>query len=161
MLADSLAEFLGNALGNAVVGNAFPGSVFPGDASLESVSLGSPLAASTAGWVFIALIAASVALPGCLVALARRRLPPSRRGPIPLEPLAFGASPRVRRSPRHPVGLHRSLLTSVFVLALGLVLICFAAAIHRLGVAGIAVTILFAGPTLVVALHARRRSLDS
>jgi uncharacterized membrane-anchored protein YitT (DUF2179 family) len=52
-------------------------------------------------------------------------------------------------------------LTSVFVLALGLVLICFAAAIRSLGVTGTALATLFAGPTLIVALHARRRSLDS
>jgi len=117
---------------------------------------------SSTGWIVSLVLIGTVAiLPGCLARFARRLLPPDRRARIPLEPLAFGISPRVRRSPRHAVALHRPLITSVFVLALGLLLIPFAAAIRSVGVEGLLVAILFAGPALLVALHAKTRGRDS
>ena len=110
------------------------------------------------GWlIFVALFGTSAALPSLLAGVVRRLLPAERRDPTPLEPLAFGCSPKTRRAPRHAVALHRSLLTSSFVAALGLVLIPFAAAIRSLTVEGVLVAIVFVSPTLLVALHARRR----
>lgn len=88
----------------------------------------------------------------------RRSLPPAPRLDAVLEPLAFGVSPRVRRAPRHAVSLHRALMTNGLVIGLGLVWLLFAATGRELGVGGLVTAVLFGAPTVLVALHARRRS---
>ena len=119
--------------------------------------LADSLATSTGWLTFVAVVGASVALPSLVARICRRFLPPDRRDPTPLEPLAFGSSPKTRRAPRHAMVLYPSLITSSFVIALGLVLIPFAAAIRRVGLEGVLVAIAFAAPALLVALHAKRR----
>lgn len=114
------------------------------------------------GWlVFLLLVAGVGAAPAAASALLRRWLPPRSRPDArlqtPIEPVAFGLSPRVRRAPRHAVSPHRALVTSVLGIGLGLVLVPFAAAGRSVGLDGLLVAFLFAAPTLLVALHARRR----
>ncbi|MBW2423918.1 MAG: hypothetical protein JRG86_06705 [Deltaproteobacteria bacterium] len=120
--------------------------------------LADSLAASTGWLLFVVLFLIGASLPTLLARLLRLRLPAEQRGPCELAPQAFGSSERTRRSPRHAVGLHRSLLTSGFAICLGLVLISFVAAAPRLGVSGLALAFAFVSPALLVALHARRRS---
>jgi hypothetical protein len=118
--------------------------------------------AATTGWlIFVALVGVVAAAPSWIAAWLRRGLPPEERSPARLERLAFGESPRVRRSPRHAVELHRVLLASGFLIALGLVLMVFMAGLRRLDVGALLVAILFVLPTGLVVLHARRRSSRS
>jgi len=120
--------------------------------------LADSLAASTGWLIFVVLFLVGAYFPALLARLLRLRLPAERRRPSEIAPQSFGGSERTRRSPRHAVGLHRSLLTSGFAISLGLVLIPFVAAAPRLGVAGLALAFAFVSPALLVALHARRRS---
>jgi len=145
MLADSL-DTLG-ALG-ALDALGTLGAPVAGTPSLAGLAI---------GWLLLLFILASASVwPALLAAILRRRLPPDPRLETALEPVAFGHSPRVLRAPRHAVSLHRSLVTSVCVIGLGLVLIAWAAASRSLGLGGLVVAILFVLPTLLVALHARR-----
>jgi hypothetical protein len=120
--------------------------------------LADSLAASTGWLVFVVLFLLGASFPTLLARLLRLRLPAERRRTSELSPQSFGGSERTRRSPRHAVGLHRSLLTSGFAISLGLVLVPFVAAAPRLGVAGLTLAFAFVSPALLVALHARRRS---
>lgn len=117
------------------------------------------LAGLAIGWLLLLFVVACASVwPAVLAAILRRRLPPDPRLETALEPVAFGRSPRVLRAPRHAVSSHRSLVTSVCAISLGLVLIAWAVASRSLGSGGLVVAILFVLPTLLVALHARRRA---
>ena len=109
--------------------------------------------------VTIVLLAAA-AVPWAAAGL-RRGLPGARREPIPLEPVAFGDSPFARRSPRHAVRLHRTVVTSGFVAVLSLVVLTGIAALRTLGAPGLQVAVALVLPVLLVALHARQRSRAS
>ena len=139
--------------------------------ALDLAALGAPIPATAAtaatpdlaglatGWLLLLFIVGSAsAFPGVLAAILRRRQSRDSRLETPLEPVAFGHSPRALRAPRHAISSHRSLMTSVCVIGLGLVLITYAAASRLLGSGGLVAAILFALPTLLVALHARRRA---
>ena len=132
----------------------------PAAASTGAATQANGLAAFWAWLVFTALlVAASSAVP-FLARCLRRRLPAVRRAPIPLEPVVFGHSPKARRSPRHAVRPHRTVMTTGFIAVLSLVVLTGIAALQTLGVAGLQVAIGLALPTLLVALHARQRNLQ-
>jgi hypothetical protein len=130
--------------------------------SLSSASTLTPTVAPAGvrAWLVLVLlvVASALALP-LLAAILRRRLPRSPRDAEPLEPVAFGRSPKSRRSPRHAVSLHRTLMTTGFLAVLSLVVLTGVAALGSLGAAGFQIAIGLALPTLLVALHARQRSL--
>jgi hypothetical protein len=113
---------------------------------------------SAVAWlVFVFLMLTSVgALPIAARAI-RKRLPPVHREPIALEPVSFGDSPRARRSPRHAIRAHRTLLTTFLLSLLALVLLPGIASLRAVGPAGLEVAIALVLPTLLVAFHARRR----
>ena len=92
----------------------------------------------------------------------RLRLParPHRENPAAREPIVFGGSQKARRSPRHAVLLHRGLMGSVFMALIALSLVPAAASLRELGTSVIPTALAFVLPTLLVTLHARRRSLD-
>ena len=152
MLADSPDAILGlKAFDLTALGAPIP--------AIAATAPTPDLAGLATGWLLLLFILGSAsALPSVLAAILRRRLPPDPRLETTLEPVAFGHSPRVLRAPRHAVSSHRSLVTNVSVIALGLVLMAYAAASRSLGSGGLIVAILFTLPTLLVALHARRRT---
>ena len=78
---------------------------------------------------------------------------------IPLEPVRFGISQETRRSPRHAVLLHRTLLTTALIAVLGCFLLPGIVAIRGLGVSGLQVTIGLVLPTRLGAFHARQRTV--
>lgn len=160
MLADSLAAVGLAALGLTALDGpllAMP-PIQPIPAILATPNPAS-LAGGATGWLVLLFIVASASVwPAVLAAILRRRLSPDPRLERTLDPVAFGHSPRVLRAPRHAVSAHRSLVTSVCVIGLGLVLMAWAAASRSLGSGGLVVAILFVLPTLLVALHARRRT---
>jgi len=115
---------------------------------------------SVMAWlVFVALLLASGGAIAILARVLRRRLPAERRELIFLEPVSYGDSPRTRRSPRHAIRAHRTLVMTLHMALLALVLLPGLAALRSLGVAGLEVAILFVLPALLVAFHARRRNL--
>ena len=124
----------------------------------ESLSMSG--SSSLLAWlVFVALVVASAAVIPLAAWVLRRGLPPTRRDSIPLEPVRFGISQKTRRSPRHAVLLHRTLLTTALIAVLGCFLLPGIVAIRGLGVSGLQVTIGLVLPTLLVALHARQRTV--
>lgn len=120
--------------------------------------LAESLVSSSAAPIFVALIVAGAAFGPLLASWVRRGLPAARRDPIPLEPARFGVSPKLRRSPRHAVLHHRTLLTTFFTSLLALLMIPCVTALRALGVSGLEVAVGFVLPTLLVGLHTRRRS---
>jgi hypothetical protein len=108
--------------------------------------------------VFVALVVASAAAIPLGAWVLRRRLPLARRDSIPLEPVVFGISAKTRRSPRHAVLQHRTLMTTTLIAVLTLFLLPGIIAIRGLGVSGLQVAIGLVLPTLLVALHARQRN---
>ena len=119
----------------------------------------SPFISSPLAWlVFVTLVVASAAAIPCLAWVVRRQLPLARRVPIPLEPIVFGFSPKARRSPRHAVLQHRSLMATAFIAVLALFLLPGIAAVRGLGVVGLQAAIGLVLPTLLVVLHARQRN---
>jgi hypothetical protein len=90
----------------------------------------------------------------------RSGLAERRRASRVLEPVAFGPSPRVRRSPRHAVLRHRGLLASFFTALVALALLPAAIGLGALGRPLIPIALAFAMPALLVTLHARRRGQD-
>lgn len=123
----------------------------------ESLSL-SNFSSLTAWLFFIVLLMASAAAVPLIAWFLRRRLPAPRRVSIPLEPVAFGSSPKSQRSPRHAVLQHRTLMTAAFIAVLALFLLPGIVAIRVLGVPGLQVAIALVLPTILVALHARQRN---
>jgi NADH:ubiquinone oxidoreductase subunit 3 (subunit A) len=123
----------------------------------ESLSISG--SSSLPAWlVFVALVVASAAAIPLGAWVLGRRLPPAKRASISLEPVVFGISQKSRRSPRHAVLLHRTLMTMAFVAVLTLFLLPGIVAIRELGVSGLQVAIGLVLPTLLVALHARQRN---
>jgi hypothetical protein len=93
--------------------------------------LAEPLSSSAVGFLaFVVLLLASVAAVPLAARGIRHFLPASRRPPIPVEPVRFGSSQMTRRSPRHAVLLHRSLLTTAFIVLIALFLIPCAAVLR-------------------------------
>ncbi len=109
-------------------------------------------------WLVFVVLAglATAALPG-LAALLRRRLPARPGTRVALEPVTFGDSQKLRRSPRHAVRLHRTLVTSVLVCALAILILPGILVLRTLGISGLQVAIGLVLPTFVVALYSRRR----
>ena len=119
----------------------------------------SPFSSSLLAWsVFVVLVVVSAAAIPFVAWLLQRRLPLARRVPIPLEAVVFGISEQARRSPRHAVLQHRTLLTTAFIAVLAIFLLPGIAALRGLGVPGLQVAIGLVLPTLLIALHARQRN---
>lgn len=112
--------------------------------------------------IFLGVILVSLLVVPTLAWILRACLPD--RAPVSscraIEPIAFGVSQKARRSPRHAVLLHRGLMGSFFMAIVALALVPAATALGDLGPRMIPAALAFALPTLVVSLHARRRSLD-
>jgi hypothetical protein len=112
------------------------------------------------GWlVFVALVVAGASVLPLIAALMRRQLPDRQRNRREVPPLKLGQSPKTRRSPRHAVAAHRTFLTGTSMTAISLVLIPFVSALGILDVAGLLVAIAFVLPSLIVAMHSRRRDV--
>ena len=110
--------------------------------------------------LFLMAVLAGLFFVPALAALVRSQVP-LRPGAAPIvEPIAFGTSQKARRSPRHAVLLHRGLMGSFFMALIALAIVPAAASLSSLGVAAIPEALAFALPTLLVTLHARRRSSD-
>ncbi len=92
--------------------------------------------------------------------LVRRGLPAQARRPIVVEPIAFGHSPRAQRSPRQGVRLHRTLLASALLALPALVLLLGAGTLRRAGLDAVPAALALVLPSLLVTLHARRRSAN-
>lgn len=124
----------------------------------DSLSSTSQVSQSAPGWlVFAVLLATATAVIPCLAWALRRRLPVAARNPILLEPVDFGRSQLARRSPRHAVLLHRTLMLAAFIAVLAVVLLPAVAGLRARGAAGLELAIALVFPTLLVALHARQR----
>lgn len=110
------------------------------------------------GWLaFIGLVVVAAGGIPLLAALLRRRLPEPKRAPRALPSVTFGSSPRARRSPRHAIRAHRSLLTAVFLTLLALASLALASAIGRVSLRGLVIAIGFVLPALLVAFQGRKR----
>ena len=90
----------------------------------------------------------------------RKHLPVRRGVSEPLETLSFGSSQKGRRSPRHAILLHRGLIGAFFMALVALFLVPAAASLSLLGISAIPTALAFVLPTLLVTLHARRRSTE-
>ncbi len=111
------------------------------------------------GWLcFLGLLGLALAAIPLAAALVRRGLPAADRRRIPVEPIAFGHSPRAQGSPRHPVRMHRTLLAAAFLGVPALLLLLGAPAFRHQGMAALEGALALALPCLLVTLHARRRS---
>lgn len=120
-----------------------------------SMASGQPAAM---GWaVFVLLVGITVIGVPIVAARIRRGLPARARVPRTVTPMNFGSSQKVRRSPRHAVLLHRSLIVTLFLTLVVFLLVPGVLAIRALGVSGIQVGLALVLPTLLVTLHARRR----
>jgi hypothetical protein len=108
---------------------------------------------------FLAVLIGLLLVP-LLAMLLRRSLPVRPGREVTVEPIVFGGSQKARRSPRHAVLLHRGLMGSLFMALIALSLVPAAAALRELGTALVPAALAFALPTLLVTLHARRRSRD-
>lgn len=103
-------------------------------------------------------------LGGALVAIpaaawiVRRGLPTASRVRVPVEPIPFGHSPRAQRSPRQPVRLHRTLLATALLTLPALILLLGVGALRRDGIDALEGALALVLPSLLVTLHARRRS---
>ena len=114
--------------------------------------------ASAVGWVvFVLLIGIAVLGVPLAAALIRRGLPARARAKVAVAPMSFGSSQQVRRSPRHAVLLHRSLIVTLFIALVVFLLIPGVLAIRALGVSAIQTGLALVLPTLLVTLHARRQ----
>lgn len=109
-------------------------------------------------WLFVPIALLALALLPACAGLLRRGLLPRRRPVHPLESVSFGSSQKAHRSPRHAVLLHRGLVGSMFTALVALMLIPAAASLTALGGAAVPTAIVFVLPTLLVTLHARRKS---
>lgn len=130
------------------------------DGMMLAESLSNSGSSSLLAWlVFVALVVASTAAIPLGAWVLRRRLPPAQRDSIPLDPVVFGVSQKIRRSPRHAVLQHRTLMMTASIAVLTLFLLPGILAIRELGVSGLQVAISLVLPTLLVALHARQRNV--
>jgi len=109
---------------------------------------------------FLALLGlALVAIP-VVAGLVRRGLPAEARRRLDVEPIAFGHSPRAQRSPRQPVRMHRTLLATAFLALPALLLLLGVGALRREGIGALEGALALVLPSLLVTLHARRRSAN-
>jgi hypothetical protein len=107
---------------------------------------------------FVVLLGlALVAIP-LAAAIVRRGLPDALRQSVVLEPVRFGDSPRVQRSPRQPVRMHRTLLATALLALPALILLLGVGVLRHEGVAAVERALALVLPVLLVTLHARRRS---
>ena len=105
----------------------------------------------------LSIAAAMIAVPAC--AAGFRRALPSRSGaPRVLEPVRFGRSRKTRFAGPHAVRAHRRLITGFFGAVLGINILAAAAALLGTGAGLISGALTFVLPTLLVSLHAARRS---
>lgn len=118
----------------------------------------SPVAGALAWLCLLGLLGAALVAIPVAAAIARRGLSAAARGRLTVEPIAFGHSPRVQRSPRQPVRLHRTLLATAFLALPALVLLLGVSALRRDGIAALEGALALVLPILLVTLHARRRS---
>ena len=118
-----------------------------------------PLFAGSGGGLFVGLLIAGVVGLPLLASVIRRLVPDRRMAARAVEPISFGDSQKSSRSPRHAVLLHRGLVGAFFMALLALLLIPAVASLMDLGPAAIPAAIAFVLPTLLVTIHARRRSL--
>jgi hypothetical protein len=110
------------------------------------------------GWLaFVSLVIVGASIVPLVASFLRRRLPERRNLPGRVSPLRLGQSQKTRRSPRHAVAAHRTFLAGTTMTGISLVLIPFVGALSELDVSGLLVAFAFAAPSLVVALHSRRR----
>jgi hypothetical protein len=126
--------------------------------SAATVSAAAASATALAWFVFLSLVLASAAAIPLFASILRSRLPAARRERVLLEPVVFGTSQKPRRSPRHAVLQHRTVMTTGFIAVLALLVVCGIVALRELGVSGLQVAIGLVLPTLLVALHARQRN---
>ncbi len=126
----------------------------------ESLSMSVPAASSSVHvwWIFVVLVVGTLGAIPFAAWIVRRGLPVERRVAVRVEPVVFGTSQKTRRSPRHAVLQHRSLVLSIFAAVLVLFLLPGIVALRVLGVPGLQVAISLVVPTLMVALHARQRN---
>jgi hypothetical protein len=131
------------------------------DPQANPVVLAPPAPAAEIGlaWLcFVVLLAlAFVAIPALALAV-RARLPRPLRAPVVLAPASFGHSPKVQRSPRHPVRMHRTLLATALLTLPALLLLLGVGALRREGIGVVEGALALTLPILCVTLHARRRS---
>ena len=110
------------------------------------------------GWLaFVSLVMVGASVVPLVANILRRRLPERRNLRARVPSLRLGRSPNTRRSPRHAVAAHRTFLTGTTMTGISLVLIPFVGALGDLDLSGLLVAFAFAAPSLVVALHSRRR----
>jgi hypothetical protein len=128
------------------------------DPGASTVSV-DPLLAGAGGGLFIGLLILGIVGLPLLASVIRRIVPNRRMGARAVEPMSFGDSQKSRRSPRHAVLLHRGLVGAFFMALLALLLVPAVASLSDLGPAAIPAAIAFVLPTLLVTIHARRRSL--
>jgi len=118
----------------------------------------SPVDVAIAWLAFLGLLAgALVAIPAASW-VVRRGLSRAARARVPVEPIAFGHSPRAQRSPRQPVRLHRTLLATALLTLPALLLLLGVGALRREGIGALEGALALVLPSLLVTLHARRRS---
>ena len=97
--------------------------------------------------LFLMAVLAGLFFVPALAALVRSQVPVRPSASLVVQAITFGTSQKARRSPRHAVLLHRGLMGSFFMALVALLIVPAAA-------------LAIALPTLLVTLHARRRSSD-
>jgi hypothetical protein len=110
--------------------------------------------------IFVTSVLFACAAAPSLAAALRPGLSGTRRRRRSVEPVAFGPSPRSRRSPRHAVLRHRGLLASFFTALVAVALLPATIRLRTLGLSLIPAALAFALPGLLVTLHARRRGRE-
>jgi hypothetical protein len=118
----------------------------------------SPVAGALAWLCFLGLLGVAVVAIPVAAAIVRRGLPAGARRRVTVEPIAFGHSPRAQRSPRQPVRMHRTLLATAFLALPALVLLLGVGTLRREGIDALEGALALVLPSLLVTLHARRRS---
>lgn len=118
----------------------------------------SPVDVAIAWLCFFGLLAGALVAIPALAWVVRLGLPARARTRAPVEPIPFGQSPRAQRSPRQPVRMHRTLLATALLTLPALLLLLGVGALRREGIAGLEGALALVLPSLLVTLHARRRS---
>jgi hypothetical protein len=116
-----------------------------------------PVAGALAWLCFLGLLGVALVAIPVAAAIVRRGLPTGARSRRIVEPIAFGHSPRAQRSPRQPVRIHRTLLATAFLALPALVLLLGVGALRE-GIDALEGALALVLPSLLVTLHARRRS---
>jgi hypothetical protein len=129
------------------------------DPQTSPVASPAPSVEVALAWLcFLGLLGlALIAIP-VVAWLVRRGLPAEARRRVVVEPIAFGHSPLAQRSPRQPVRMHRTLLATAFLALPALVLLLGVGSLRRAGIDAVEGALALVLPSLLVTLHARRRS---